>query len=95
MGLAIYYRNFIEFFSRIAYPINSLENNENKFVWNDKGETSFQKLQIILSNVPTLKIFDQDGYFLVFTYACKEGLGGFLLEHNHVISYEAQKIKEH
>jgi hypothetical protein len=31
----------------------------------------------------------------VCTDACKEGLGGFLSEKDHVVCYESRKLKEH
>jgi hypothetical protein len=31
----------------------------------------------------------------VCTYACKEGLGGFLTQNGHVICYESKKLKGH
>ena len=32
---------------------------------------------------------------MIFTDKCKEGLGGVLLQDNHVISYESRKLKTH
>ena len=42
LGLASYYRNFIENFSRIACPMTALQKKENKFLWTTKCEESFQ-----------------------------------------------------
>jgi len=36
MGITGYYRKFIEGFSRIAYPIISLQKKEKKFEWTEK-----------------------------------------------------------
>ena len=44
LGLAGYYRNFIENFLRITFPMTALQKKENKFLWTDKCEESFQKL---------------------------------------------------
>ena len=44
MGLAGYYRRFIEGFSRIAHPITSLQRKGFKFEWNPKCEESLQRL---------------------------------------------------
>jgi hypothetical protein len=40
-----------------------------------------------------LKDLDKD--FVVCTDACREGLGGVLMQENHVIAYESQKLKKH
>ena len=45
MGLASYYRKFIEEFLKIAHPITSLQKKGIKFDWTFKCETSFQKLR--------------------------------------------------
>ena len=41
MGLAGYYRRFIEGFSKIAHPITSLQRKGVKFEWNPRCEESF------------------------------------------------------
>jgi hypothetical protein len=55
----------------------------------------FQQLKHLLTNAPIMNIADPDKYFLVCTNACKEGLGGVLMQDGHVISYESRKINEH
>ena len=40
-------------------------------------------------------IADSNEDFVVCTYACKEGLGGFLSQNGFVICYESRKMKEH
>ena len=42
-----------------------------------------------------LQIADPDGDFVVCTDASKEGLGGVLLQNDHVIYYESWKFKYH
>ena len=44
---------------------------------------------------PMLWIADPDGDFVVCMDASKEGLGGVLLQNDHVICYEWQKLKYH
>ena len=41
LGLAGYYRRFIEDFSRLATPMTRLTRNEVKFEWNDLCERAF------------------------------------------------------
>ena len=41
LGLAGYYRRFIEDFSRLAAPMTKLTRNEVKFEWNDSCERAF------------------------------------------------------
>ncbi|GJW86224.1 putative reverse transcriptase domain-containing protein [Tanacetum coccineum] len=45
LGLAGYYRRFIEGFSKIAKPMAKLTQKKVKFVWGDKQEAAFQLLK--------------------------------------------------
>ena len=95
MGITGYYQRFIEGFSRIANPINSLKKKGKKFEWSQKCEDSFKKLKTLLTTAPILRIVDPNKYFIVCTDACNDGLGGFLTQEGHVISYESRKLKVH
>ena len=44
---------------------------------------------------PILKIADPEKDYVIWTNACKEGLGGILTQEGHVICYESIKLKEH
>ena len=44
---------------------------------------------------PILRIADPEKDCVVWTDACKEGLGGILTQEGHVICYESRKLKEH
>jgi hypothetical protein len=49
----------------------------------------------LLTSSPILKVVDPNEDFIVCIDACKEGLGGFLIQNGHVICYESRKLKEH
>ena len=76
MGLAGYYIRFIAGFSRIAHPFTSLQRKGKKFQWTTKCEMSFQQLKQLLPSAPIMNIGDLNEEFMVFTDACKKGLGG-------------------
>jgi hypothetical protein len=76
MGLVGYYKRFITGFSKIAYPITSLQRKEKKFQWTEVCEKIFQRLKKLLTNAPILRIADPNLDFVVCIGACKEGLGG-------------------
>ncbi|GJX04087.1 hypothetical protein Tco_0190003 [Tanacetum coccineum] len=42
LGLAGYYRRFVEGFSRLALPLTKLMRKGEKFVWNEEREKSFE-----------------------------------------------------
>ena len=54
LGLAGYYRRFIEDFSRLAAPMTRLTRNEVKYEWNDPCERAFQALKRRLTLAPIL-----------------------------------------
>ncbi|KAM6569693.1 hypothetical protein CsatB_017678 [Cannabis sativa] len=45
LGLAGYYRQFVEGFSKISTPLIELPKKSQRFVWTDKCEASFQELK--------------------------------------------------
>jgi hypothetical protein len=95
MGLARYYRIFIEGFSKIAHPFPSLQRKGVKFQWTLDCEKSFQHLKQLLTSSPILRTAYPNEDFVVCTDACKEGLGGFLSQNGFVICYEPRKLKEY
>ncbi|GKD71225.1 hypothetical protein Tco_1325315, partial [Tanacetum coccineum] len=56
LGLAGYYRRFIEGFSKIAKPMTKLTQKKVKFVWGDKQEAAFQLLKQKLCSAPILAL---------------------------------------
>ena len=80
MGITIYCCEFIGGFSKIAYPINSLQKKGTKFEWNKKCEETFNKLKHLLTTSPILKIVHPFKDFFVCTNACKEGLVRVLIQ---------------
>jgi hypothetical protein len=71
-----------------------LKNKGVDFVWSTKCEEFFQQLKHILTSAPVLKIVNPTKEFTMCIDACKEGLGGVLMQDNHMVSYESKKLKE-
>nr|GFA69444.1 putative reverse transcriptase domain-containing protein [Tanacetum cinerariifolium] len=59
LGLAGYYRRFIEGFSKIAKPMTKLTQKKIKFEWGDKQEAAFQLLKQKLCSAPILALPDK------------------------------------
>ena len=55
-------------------------------------EESFKNL---LTSAPILKIANPEKYVVVWIDACNQGLGGVLMQDNHMVCYESRKLKEH
>ncbi|GJR97438.1 putative reverse transcriptase domain-containing protein [Tanacetum coccineum] len=56
LGLARYYRRFIEGFSKIAKPMTKLTQKKVKFEWGDKQEIAFQLLKQKLCSAPIMAL---------------------------------------
>jgi hypothetical protein len=95
MGLAGYYRRFIEGFSNIAHPITSLQNKGARFECSMDCARSFHHLKSLLTSAPILRIVDPEENFVVWTDAWKVGVNGVLIHNGHVVCYELRKLKEH
>jgi hypothetical protein len=95
MGLAGYYRWFVEGFLKIAGPIRELQKKNKKFVWTEKCAEAFRRLKELLKTTPILKVPDMDVDFLVCTDASQEGLGGVLMQDGRVITYISRKLRRH
>ena len=74
MGLAGYYKRFIEGFSKVAHAITSLKRKGFKFEWTLRCEESFQRLKNLLITTPVLKVADLEKDFVGCTDTCGKGL---------------------
>ena len=79
LGLARYYRRFIEDFSQLATPMTRLTQKEVKFDWDDRCEEAFQKLKRKLTTAPILIVSDRGQGYTVYYDATKAGLGCVLM----------------
>ncbi|GAU10407.1 hypothetical protein TSUD_417730 [Trifolium subterraneum] len=95
LGLAGYYRRFIEGFSKMALPLTLLTRKDQAFVWDEKCEKSFQELKEKLTTVPVLILPDAKELFVVYCDASKLGLGGVLMQKGKVVAYASRQLKVH
>ena len=66
MGLAGYYKRFIEGFSKIVAPLTQLTRKDQTFAWIDRCEESFQELKQRLTSAPVLVTLDVSKPFEVY-----------------------------
>ncbi|WVZ64089.1 hypothetical protein U9M48_013658 [Paspalum notatum var. saurae] len=72
LGLAGYYRRFIESFSRIAKPMTSLLEKGVPFNWTKERQAAFDELKKRLTTAPMLTLPDLTKSFTVYCDASKE-----------------------
>ena len=80
LGLAGYYRRFIEGFSKLALPLTKLTRKGQAFVWDAECESSFQTLKEKLTTAPVLVLPDPNVPFVDYCDASHMGLGGVLMK---------------
>ncbi|KAA0059807.1 pol protein [Cucumis melo var. makuwa] len=95
LGLAGYYRRFVENFSRIATPLTQLTRKGAPFVWSKACEDSFQNLKQRLVTAQVLTEPDGSGSFLIYSDASKKGLGCVLMQQGKVVAYASRQLKSH
>jgi hypothetical protein len=96
LGLASYYRRFIENFSKKAAPLFKLLQKDVLFIWTDKHQQVFDWLKYRLTTAPILQYPDYNQPFLLFTDASYLGLGAVLSQvregKEHVIAYASRTL---
>ena len=68
LGLASYYRRFVEGFAKIATPLKNLTRKKTKYDWTRR-----------LITAPVLSLPVDNAKFMVYCHASKQGLGFVLM----------------
>ncbi|GJT25734.1 putative reverse transcriptase domain-containing protein [Tanacetum coccineum] len=95
LGLAGYYRRFIEGFSKIAKPMTNLTQKNVKFEWGEKEEAAFQLIKQKLCSTPILALPKGSENFIVYCDASHKGLGVVFMQNEKVIAYASRQLKIH
>ncbi|GJX33416.1 putative reverse transcriptase domain-containing protein [Tanacetum coccineum] len=95
LGLAGYYRRFIENFSKIAKPLTLLTQKNKTYVWGNEQDEAFRILKEKLCNAPVLALPDGPDDFVVYCDASKQGFGSVLMQRGKVIAYASRQLKKH
>jgi ribonuclease HI len=95
LGLASYYRRFIEEFSKIVKPLTTLLEKDREFKWTGACQASFEELKKRLTTTPVLVMPDLQKCFDIYCDASRQGLGCVLMQEGHVIAYASQQLRKH
>ena len=74
LGLAGYYLKFVEGFSKLATPLTKLTRKEEKFVWSEACQQSFDELKRKLTSAPVLTLPSGQDEYTVYCDASRQGL---------------------
>jgi hypothetical protein len=95
LGLAGYYRRFIEGFSKIVKPLTTLLEKGKEFKWDEKCQASFEELKKRLTTGPVLIMPDIHKGFDVYCDASRQGLGFVLMQEGKVVAYASRQLRKH
>ena len=90
LGLAGYYRRFIEGFSKLAKPMTAMLEKNAKFEWSSKCQASFEELKKRLTIAPVLILPDLNKKFSIYCDASRQGLGCVLMQDGRVVAYASR-----
>ena len=82
LGLLNYYRRFVPNFSDIAQPLTDATRKcaPNKVKWNEKCQQSLDKLKLLLTSEPILRVPDLSKPFIVQSDASNTAIGAVLMQ---------------
>jgi hypothetical protein len=96
LGLAGYYRKYVEKYADIAKPLQILTNKNMPFVWTEAQEKAFCVLKLRLVSAPILASPIDDGLYVLDTDASQIGLGAVLQQEQagqlKVIAYGSRNL---
>ncbi|GJW94957.1 putative reverse transcriptase domain-containing protein [Tanacetum coccineum] len=95
LGLAGYYRRFIEGFSKIAKPMTELTQKNQKFAWGEDQEEAFQLLKQKLCAAPILALSEGSEDFVVYWDASIKRLVRTNAENKDYWAHASRQLKIH
>ena len=93
LGLASYYRRFMDGFASIASPLTTLTQKSKKFEWSEACEKIVQILKdrLTFAIVLTLTMVTMD--FVMYCDAYRVGLWCVLIHHGKVVVYPSRNFR--
>ncbi|MCW4335043.1 MAG: RNase H-like domain-containing protein [Candidatus Thiodiazotropha endolucinida] len=96
LGLASYYRRYIQSFSTISAPLNKLSQKGETFLWTSECQNAFEKLKEALVSAPILGYPNIDDQFFLDCDASSVGIGAVLSQFQNgqerVIAYFSKTL---
>jgi hypothetical protein len=93
LGLAGYYRRFIEGFSKISKLMTKLLAKGKTFEWTPWRESSFQELKKRLTTAQVLTMPDMERPLSIYCDVSGQGLGCVLMQDGHVVAYASRQLR--
>ena len=78
LGMAGYFRHFIDGFASVSAPLSNLTKKSVRFVWTPECQAAFDKLKIALVSAPCLWLPDWSKPFILHVDWSKKAVGAYL-----------------
>ncbi|KAA3484533.1 DNA/RNA polymerases superfamily protein [Gossypium australe] len=95
LGLVGYYRRLVKGFSMIATPMTKLLHKDVKFEWTEKCQQSFERLKILLTEMPILVQPESGKEIVVYSDTSFNGFSFVLIQEGKVVAYTSRQLKPH
>jgi hypothetical protein len=95
LGLAGYYRIFIEGFYKLVKPLTSLLEKGKEFKWDEACQKCLEELKEKLTTAPDLVMPDIHKGLDVYCDGSHLGLGCVLMQEGKVIAYALRQLCKH
>ncbi|GJP62824.1 hypothetical protein CLOP_g19847, partial [Closterium sp. NIES-67] len=92
LGLANYFRRFLENYSTVVAPLTALTRKGSAWEWTRQCQEAFDKVKTKLTNGPVLVLPDPSKPYEVVTDASTVGIGAVLLQEGRPVAFESRKV---
>ena len=96
LGLAGFYRRFVQNFSKLALPLTELTHDKAPWVWAEPQQTSFESLKAALCSAPVLILPDPSKPFVLNCDSCAYAIGATLQQDHgnglQPVAYRSKKL---
>jgi hypothetical protein len=92
LGLANYFRRFLQGYSKMVVPLTNLTRKDRCWKWTEECQEAFEKVKHALNNAPVLAPPELGKPFEMVLDASGVGLGAVLLQDGRPVAFESRKL---
>ena len=92
LGLATYFRRFVQGYSKLVSPLTDLLKGDAPWVWSERCQSAFEGAKHALTSSPVLVMPDYHKPFEVVCDASVTGIGAVLLQQGRPVAFESRKL---
>ena len=94
VGLAQYFRKFIQGFATLIAPLTALFKKDSVWVWTEKCHDAFCEVKKALTSAPCLKLPDNELPYTMVCDASGVGVGAVLMQEGRPVAFDGRKLTD-